>query len=359
MQNCASNKEELRKQTVKSEDLKYIRAARGENMKVPPVWLMRQAGRYLPEYNSIRKEHSFLEVCNTPELACEVTLQPIRRFHFDASIMFSDILVPLVPMGAELSFGKGHGPVISNPLRTLNDVNSIGVIEPREALSHVLESIRMMRAELPSDVALIGFAGAPFTLSCYWIEGSKPDPFANIKSMMYREPAGFKNLLDKLGSMVVDYLGAMVEAGVDAIQLFDTWAGIMPRHEFTEYNLPVLHTIFSKLKELNVPTTYFARGSMHLLEELSATGADVISLDWRSSLSEARQIVGYERALQGNLDPTVLLGGESLIRREVRRILDEARGEGGYIFNLGHGILPMTPISAVETLLDEIRGSER
>ncbi|MBT3232149.1 MAG: uroporphyrinogen decarboxylase [Calditrichaeota bacterium] len=341
---------------MKKDEMLYLRAARGEKFEKPPVWLMRQAGRYLPEYNLIRKKFSFLDVCNNPELACEVTMQPIRRFHFDASIMFSDILVPLVPMGAELSFGKGHGPVISNTIRSKSDVDKIKKIEPRESLKHVLESVKMMRAELPGDVALIGFAGAPFTLSSYWVEGGKPDPFANLKGMMYHQPETFINLLEKLGEMVVDYLSALVEAGADAIQLFDTWAGIMPVHEYRKFNLPVLKSIFSGLKHLGVPTTYYAKGSMHLLPEMKNTGADVIGLDWRSPLDEARVTLGAETVLQGNLDPTVLLGSEETIRRETRRILSEVNGSGGHIFNLGHGILPMTPISSVEILLDEIRG---
>ncbi len=341
---------------MKKTEKLYIRAAHGERCKTPPVWLMRQAGRYLSEYNLVRKKYSFLDICNNPELACEVTLQPIRRFHFDASIMFSDILVPLVPMGAELSFGKGHGPVIANTIRSKSDVGRIKQIEPRESLSFVLESVKMMRAELPEDVALIAFAGAPFTLSSYWIEGGKPEPFANQKGLMYHQPEAFTNLLEKLSDMAVDYLSALIEAGADAIQLFDTWAGILPANEFRQFNLPILRSIFRRLKHLDIPMTYYAKGSMHLLPELKNTGAEVISLDWRSPLDGARNILGSEMVLQGNLDPTVLLGSEETIRAETRRVLDEVNGGGGHIFNLGHGILPMTPVSSVEILLDEIRG---
>ncbi|MBZ0264377.1 uroporphyrinogen decarboxylase, partial [bacterium] len=187
-------------------DTSYLAALRGEVLETPPVWMMRQAGRYLPEYLAVREKHSFLEVCHTPELACEVTLQPIRRFHFDASILFSDILVPLVPMGAELSFGKGHGPVMANPLRSRKDVDNIKPIDPATDLSYVHDAVRMIRSELPDDVTLIGFAGAPFTLACYWIEGGKPEPFANIKAMMYREPEMFNDIQEKLSDMVVAHL---------------------------------------------------------------------------------------------------------------------------------------------------------
>ena len=336
--------------------MKYLQAIKGEKVSPPPVWLMRQAGRYLPEYMELRDKYSFLDFCNTPELATEVTMQPIRRFNFDASIMFSDILVPLVPMGAELSFEKGHGPKIANQIRSMADVDGIKTIEPRESLTHVLESVRMMRAELPEETALIGFAGAPFTLACYWIEGGKPDPFANIKSMMYSNPTAFNSLLGKLADMVVDHLTAIYESGANAVQVFDTWAGIMPEHEFKEFNLPVLQRIFISLKEKGIHATYYAKNSHHLLDSLKHIGSSVISLDWRTPISQARDTFGSNIAIQGNLDPTVLLGGEDRIRSEVRRIIAETWDDGGFVFNLGHGILPMTPISAVEILLDEIRG---
>ena len=332
----------------------YLRAARGEILKTPPVWLMRQAGRYLPEYLALRANHDFLDVCNTPELACEATLQPIRRFHFDAAILFCDILVPLVPMGIDLSFGKGHGPQIANPVRTKEDVNKLVTIEPRESLDNVLEAIRMVRAALPKDVALIGFAGAPFTLSAYMVEGGKPDPFANLKAMMYSDRRTFDALLEKLGSMVASYLTAMVEAGADAVQLFDTWSGILPEWEFRAVNLPVLQKIFAELKSLNVPLTYFVHGGAHLVSAMKDTGCTVASLDWRVSIPTARKLLGDHIALQGNLDPTVLLADERTIRRETRRIADEGRA-GGHIFNLGHGILPITPIASVEIMLDELR----
>ena len=341
---------------IDSNNFKYIRACRGEEMNTPPVWLMRQAGRYLPEYRDVRAKHDFLDICRNPEIACEVTLQPIRRFGFDASILFSDILIPLVPMGANLTFGEGEGPRIDPPIRTVKDIETLRPIEPREDLKFVLDAIKMIRRELPDDVALIGFAGAPFTLATYLVEGGKPNPFANIKKLMYSEPAAFKSLLEKLAVMVADYMKAMVEAGVNAIQIFDTWGGILNSHDFRLVNLPIAQQIFSSLKELDVPRTYFVHNGAHLLPEVKDSGCTVASLDWRCSIPVAREVFGEDMAVQGNLDPTVLLGDESGIRKAVRRVIDSAKGPGGHIFNLGHGILPMTPISSVEIMLDEIRG---
>lgn len=337
---------------------KYIKACRGENLKVPPVWLMRQAGRYLPEYRVVRQNHEFLEICNNPELAFEVTLQPIRRFGFDAAILFSDILIPLVPMGANLSFGDGEGPRINPPFRSLPEIEKLRSVDPREDLGFVLESIRMIRRELPAEVALIGFCGAPFTLATYMVEGGKPNPFANIKALMYKDPEAFALLSDKLKNMVQIYLREMVNSGADAIQLFDTWAGTLHPSDFKTYVLPFVKEIFEDLKDLNVPMTYFVHNGSHLLHDIKETGCDVVSLDWRCPLSDARKVFGNEVALQGNLDPTVLLGDEKIIRKKVREILDEAVGSGGFIFNLGHGILPITPISSVEIMLDEIRGAK-
>ena len=337
---------------------KYLRAARGENFAVPPVWMMRQAGRYLPEFRKVRKLHGFLDVCRTPELACEVTVQPIRRFGFDAAILFSDILVPLVPMGAKLWFSAGHGPQILNPVRTKSDVDNLRVVDPRESLAFVLDAVRLIRAELPKDIALIGFSGAPFTLAAYLVEGGKPEPFANLKQMMYSDPVSFGHLLEKLSLMMSDYLAAMVDAGADAIQVFDTWGGILTEREFRLTNLPHLQSIFAHLAPLNVPMTYYALGGMHLTSVVRETGCTVAGLDWRTLIPGARAILGRKIAVQGNLDPTVLLGSETLIRGEVRRILTDTQDDGGYIFNLGHGILPMTPITSVEIMLDEIRNGK-
>lgn len=334
----------------------YLKACKGENLKVPPVWLMRQAGRYLPEYRAVREKHGFLDICYNPELATEVTLQPIRRFKFDASILFSDILVPLVPMGANLSFGPGEGPKIEPPFRTIDDIKAMRPVDPHESLSFVLEAISMIRRELPDDVALIGFVGAPFTLATYLVEGGKPAPFGHIKKLMYNEPEAFDLLMNKLQKMVSQYLEAMVGAGADAIQVFDTWAGILTRHDFRTANLPYIKNIFKDLTGLHVPMTYFVHGGAHLLPEIRDTGCTVASLDWRCSLAEARQILGENIAIQGNLDATVLLGDEKSIRGAVRRVVEDAAGPGGHIFNLGHGILPMTPVSSVEIMLDEIRG---
>ena len=326
---------------------------------MPPVWLMRQAGRYLPEYLDVRARHDFLEVCRTPELACEVTVQPIRRFGFDAAILFSDILVPLVPMGVDLSFGKGHGPIIANPMRTRADVLKLKRIEPRESLKDVLESIRMIRAELPPEVALIGFAGAPFTLATYMIEGGKPDPFAHVKGMLYSDPEAFRSLLETLGDMVADYLAAMVEAGADAVQLFDTWAGILPAREFRAVNLPVLQSIFSKPGGAERAAHVFRAGGDAPAGRNPRHGRDGGGprLADGDCGREARAGAA-DRACRATSIRRCCLGSEAAIRRETRRVVDEARG-GGHIFNLGHGILPITPLSAVEVMLDEIRGGRK
>jgi uroporphyrinogen decarboxylase len=330
----------------------YMQTVNGEKTDTPPVWLMRQAGRYLPEYRDVRKKHSFLEVCHTPELACEVTLQPIRRYNFDASILFSDILVPLEPMGAEIDFNPG--PMISNPLRTSDDLKNVKTFESREKLPEVLEAIAMIRRELPDETSLVGFAGAPFTLASYWIEGGKPEPFATIKTMMYSDPELFHSFLDQLAEMVAEYLVAQAEAGANAVQLFDTWAGVLTERDFRTHLLPSLYKIFKRLREAGIPSTYYARGSSHLLSSLGDMGADVISLDWRIDLEHARRTHGQTAIFQGNLDPTVLLADEATIRSETRHILNQI-GDHPHVFNLGHGILQMTPIDSVHIMLDEIR----
>ncbi len=333
---------------------KYLAAARGEHLTVPPVWLMRQAGRYLPEYLAVRAHNDFIQVCRTPELACEVTLQPIRRFGFDAAILFSDILIPAIPFGAGLHFDAGHGPVIERPVRERRDVEDLRQFDPRSELSDVLAAVSMIRGELSDDKALIGFAGAPFTLACYLIEGGKPDPFRHTKRMMYSDPHSFERLLDKIARMTTDYMKAMVESGADAIQLFDTWGGVLTDEEYRRVNLPVLQRIYSELGSLQVPLTYFVLNGMHL-KSVAEVGATVYGLDWRMSISEGRRRFSSDAALQGNLDPVLLLTDEQTIRSRTRAILNESAGRG-FIFNLGHGILPDTPVHSVEILLDEIRG---
>ncbi|MBK6765617.1 MAG: uroporphyrinogen decarboxylase [bacterium] len=333
----------------------FLRAARGEHMRIPPVWLMRQAGRYLPEYLAVRADHDFISVCRTPDLACEVTMQPIRRFDFDAAILFSDILIPAIPLGCGLRFDSGHGPVIERPVRSRNEVDSLREFDPREELDDVLAAVKLIRRELPDDKALIGFAGAPFTLACYLIEGGKPDPFRNVKRMMYSDPEAFTKLLNKLADFTADYMLAMIDAGADAIQLFDTWGGILTVAEFRALNLPVLQRIVAALNHSVAPTTYFVLNGMHLAS-VAEIGADVYGLDWRMPIQSAKARFGTQASLQGNLDPVLLLTDETTIRRAARQIINDAEG-AGFIFNLGHGILPDTPISSVDILLDEIRSS--
>ncbi len=334
---------------------KFVRAMRGESFGVPPVWLMRQAGRYLPEYNAIRGKYDFITVCRTPELATEVTLQPIRRFGFDAAILFSDILIPFIPMGAGLSFDKGHGPRVGRPVRNSADLRLLREFDPREELADVIEAVRMIRTELRRETALIGFCGAPFTLACYLIEGGKPDPFTHVKRLMYGDPAAFSSLMERLATMTADYLIAMYEAGANTVQLFDTWAGVLSEREYRAVNLPVVKKIISRLKDKRIPSTYFALNGMHLLSAIDETGADAIGLDWRMPIDAARRVL-KGKTLQGNLDPIVLLTNETTIRRETRRVLNEAQN-GPFIFNLGHGIQPDTPIASVEVMLNTLRES--
>lgn len=330
----------------------YLQAVHGRQTPTLPVWLMRQAGRYLPEYLEVRNKHSFLEVCHTPELACEITLQPIRRFNFDAAILFSDILVPLAPMGAIIEFNPG--PVIANPLRTMDDLKQVKAFDAAEKLPEVLEAVSLIRRELSNETSLIGFAGAPFTLASYWIEGGKPEPFVNIKRMMYSEPDLFHSFLDQLATMVADYLVQQAKAGADAVQLFDTWAGVLTEREYRAHLLKPLQKVFTRLREAGIPSTYYARSSAHLLPILGELGADIISLDWRIDIDRAQVVLGESAVLQGNLDPTVLLADEATIRRETRHILNQV-GDRPHVFNLGHGILRMTSVDNVHIMLDEIR----
>lgn len=343
-----------------AESCRYLRAVHGDKLVIPPVWFMRQAGRYLPEYMTIRKENSFLEMCTNPEIACEIALQPIHRFSLDAAILFSDILIPLVPMGANLSFVESYGPKIVNPIRTDSDIERIKEVNPDNDLSYVLKTLILLDKKLPHNTALIGFAGAPFTLSSYWIEGKKPEPFINIKKMMYNKPDSFLKLQEKLAKMLTDYLVSQYKAGADCVQLFDTWAGVLSEYEYRKYNLSVLNTIFDRLRAHRIPTAYFVKDCSHLLNALKELHCDVIGLDWKTPLGHARSIIGPDKALQGNLDPTVLFADEHIIRAEVRRILAESCSNDGYIFNLGHGILPGTDPDKVAIVIDEIReGNKR
>jgi uroporphyrinogen decarboxylase len=331
---------------------RFLRACRREPVDRTPVWFMRQAGRYLPEYRALREKHSLLELVRTPELAVEVTLQPIRALPLDAAILFSDLLVPLAPLGIPFDFRKGEGPVIDAPLRSAADVAALRRFEPREELRAVLETIRLLRREL--RVPLIGFAGAPFTLASYAIEGGGSRHFAKTKDLMYRDSATWHRLAGLLADVVADYLRAQVEAGAQALQLFDSWVGALDEPDYRELVLPHVRRIFDALADLDVPKIHFGTGTGHLLAAQREAGGSVIGVDWRTPLDEAWRRVGDGVALQGNLDPTLLFAPRERLLARVDDVLRRVNGRPGHVFNLGHGILPETPVEAVRAVSEHV-----
>jgi uroporphyrinogen decarboxylase len=311
---------------------------------------MRQAGRYMSEYRALREHYSLLELCRTPDLATQVTLQPVGRIEVDAAILFSDLLLPLEPMGIPFDFIRGEGPAIERPLRSEDDLARVRRFEPREALSYVLDAIRQIKQELGDRVPLIGFAGAPFTLASYAIEGGHSSSFAQTKALMYGAPAAWHRFAELLAEVVGDYLVAQIEAGVDVVQVFDSWVGALNARDYREFILPHTARIFQKVAPLGVPTIHFGVGTGAILGEIREAGGSVIGADWRTPLDEAWQRVGPDRAIQGNLDPTVLLGPLDRIMAATDDVLERAGGRPGHIFNLGHGILPATPVEHVQAL---------
>ena len=325
---------------------RFLKACRREPVDCTPVWFMRQAGRYMREYQAVRAKHSILDVCKTPELAAQVTLQPIDRFPLDAAIIFADILLPLEPMGLSLTFTEGEGPVIKNPVRDRAAVERLKLIDGDE-LRFVEEAIKQARTALANKVPLIGFAGAPFTLASYAIEGGGSKSFLTTKQFMYREPEAWHKLMDKLARVVTGYLRRQIRAGAQAVQLFDSWVGCLAPGDYAEYVLPHVQLIFEGLKRENVPMIHFGTGTSGLLTLMKEAGGTVIGVDWRAHLDEAWATVGHDVAVQGNLDPVVLFAPLHDIERRVEDILRRAGGRPGHIFNLGHGILPNTPVESV------------
>ncbi len=331
---------------------RLLRAARGERVDRTPVWFMRQAGRYLPEYRAIRERHSLLEICERPALAAEVTLQPVRRLGVDGAILFADILLPLVPMGLRLEFAKGEGPVIHNPVRTEEGVGRLVAVDVRDALGPVLETVRLVRRDLDPAIPLLGFAGAPFTLACYAVEGGGSRDFLETKRLMLGAPRVFDALLARFATVVGDYLAGQVEAGADAVQVFDTWAGVLSPADYRRHVLPHSRRLFERLSTLGVPRIHFGVGTTTLLEAMREAGGEVIGLDWRIPLDEGWARVGADRAVQGNLDPAALFAPLPELKARVRDVLGRAGGRPGHIFNLGHGILPGTPVENVRAVVD-------
>jgi len=331
----------------------FLRACRGETTERAPLWLMRQAGRYLPEYRQVRAGVSFLELCKTPKLAMEVTLQPIRRFGFDAAILFSDLLVPLEAMGLDVEFTE-KGPSLPAPLRTPADLARVSRFDPATRTGFVLESIQMLRREL-GDTPLIGFAGAPFTVATYAIEGKTAKNFSETKKFFYREPEAARRLLALIGEATRDYLLAQIRAGAQAVQLFDSWVGVLSAEDFETYALPPTAALVAELRSTGVPVIYFGNGAAAILDRVAKVGAPVYGVDWRVPIDEARAKLGTA-AVQGNLDPSTLLGPIAEIERRARDIVRRG-GKRGHVFNLGHGIYPETPIEAVEALVAAVRGA--
>ncbi len=333
----------------------FLRACRGEEVPYTPVWMMRQAGRYMKEYQEVRAKYDFWTMCKRPELAAEVTLQPVDVLGVDAAILFSDILVVLEPMGQKVEFVEGRGPVIDNPARDRESVERLRVPDADRELDYVMEAIRLLRRMLERKVPLIGFSGAPFTLATYMVDGGSSKSFVNTKKMMYREPALFNYLLDKISDTVIVYLLAQVRAGAQAVQIFDSWAGALAPRDFREFELPRIKRIIRVLKDTGkVPVIYFANGAAGILEELNETRADVLGIDWRLDMADAASALGKHYVLQGNLDPLSLFLPEEKLRGRVKNILDNAKSAKGHVFNLGHGIIPETPVEAAKALVDAV-----
>ncbi len=338
---------------------RFLRACRREPVDCTPVWFMRQAGRYMQEYRDIRKSHTLLEICRNTELATEVTLQPIRAHRVDAAILFADILLPLEPMGAPFEFAKGEGPKVFDPIRDEAGVAKLKIIDPEDGLGYVMNAIRSIRGELEGKTPLIGFAGAPFTLASYLIEGGKSSNYALTKMMMYQKPELWAELMSKLSEVVRRYLRAQVAAGAQAVQLFDSWAGALSQADYADFILPHVKHILGDIETLGVPVIHFGTATASLLELQRDAGGTVIGVDWRTPLADAWKRIGYDRAVQGNLEPLLLNAPKPLLEKRVDEVLAAADGRDGHIFNLGHGILPTTPPEAVSHVVEYVHAKSR
>jgi len=330
-----------------------VRALRREPTERTPVWFMRQAGRSLPEYRAIRERHGFFEVAGTPELCAEVTLQPVRRHGVDAAVMFADIMSPVLGMGLDVELVEGVGPVVERRIESAADVGGLRVAEPEEWAAPILEAVRMVRVELEPERALVGFCGGPFTVAGYLVEGRPSRDFVRTKALMYREPATWHALMERLADQFARYVAAKAAAGADAIQLFDSWVGVLSPQDYAEFVAPYSNRI---LEAAGVPTIHFGTGvSSPLLEELARTGGDAVGLDWRTPLDAGWLVVGEDRAVQGNLDPAALLGPWERVERGALDVLARAGGRAGHVFNLGHGVLPQTDPDVLTRLADLVR----
>lgn len=332
----------------------FLKACRGEAVSHTPIWIMRQAGRYLPDYHKVRSQMTFLELCKNPEKAAEVTLQPVDILGVDAAILFSDILVTLEAMGMDLDFKEKQGPVLANPVRSQADLDKLIVPDPVEKLGYVMDTITLLRKELATKVPLIGFSGAPFTLSTYAIEGGSSKAFWNTKKMMYTAPDLYHGLMRKITDCTITYLQAQAEAGAQALQVFDSWAGSLSPGDFAEFALPYVQDIIKALKPAGIPLIYFANNCAALLDLTKTSGADVLGLDWRVDIPTAIKAFGPDIAIQGNLDPIALLLPEDKLEKRIGAIVERGKAAKGHIFNLGHGILPETPPEKAKFVVDTV-----
>ena len=333
---------------------RLIRALRRQEVDRPPVWLMRQAGRYMPEYRALKEDYDFAAMCRTPDVAAEISLMPYRAFSPDAVIVFNDILIPLESMGREVVYGENGGPRITNPVRVEDDVRSLQVPEFTPA-EPVARTIGQLRDHVGYDTAILGFAGAPFTMAAYLTESLMSRDLFRTRRLMYEQPALFDSMLGKIADTVIRYLILQIEAGADAVQLFDTWAGVLPPHEYVKHALPFQKRVIDGVRHLGKPVILFVNGSASVLRHMVDTGADVISVDWRTSMADVYRQFGGQVGLQGNLDPMALFASPDYLRRQVHDLLSQVDPCKGYVFNLGHGILPDTPYENVRLVFREIR----
>lgn len=337
----------------------FLRACKKLPVERTPIWIMRQAGRYLPEYRAVRAKADFLTMCKTPELAAEVTIQPVDIIGVDAAIIFSDILVIPEAMGMQLEMHEGKGPIFHNPIRNENDANQLKKIDPTKELKYVLDAVRLTKQNLNGQVPLIGFSGSPWTLLTYMVEGRGSKNFSEVKKLIYNRPELAHSILDKLSDTISEYLSAKIEFGCNAVQIFDTWGGMLSQKDFLEFSLPYVQKIISQIKRNDEPIIFFAKGVHHNLEKMGDIGADVIGLDWTMNLSEVRSKIGKRVALQGNLDPTVLYANKDYIKKEVISVLESYGCGSGHIFNLGHGVLPDVDPENVKALVQFVKEESR
>jgi uroporphyrinogen decarboxylase len=332
---------------------RFLRACRREPVDMTPVWFMRQAGRYMAEYRALRQKHTLLEICKQPELALEVTLQPLR-LGMDAAILFADILLPLEPMGAPFEFAKGEGPVIHEPVRDRAGIDRLRVVDPEEGLGYVLDAIRLIRRELDGKTPLIGFAGAPFTMASYLVEGGKSSDYRRTKQLMWSDPEAWNLLMGKMAETVRRYLRAQIEAGAQAVQLFDSWVGALTQDDYREHVMPHVAHILKDVEQAGVPVIHFGTNTHALLELQRDAGGTVIGVDHRTPLMQAWGRVGFDKAVQGNLDPLLLCAPPEVARARATKILEAVGDRPGHIFNLGHGIIPETPVDHVKAMVDVV-----